>query len=138
MSVALHFVRQYELPPGVFSFKTIFGLFLSMLVISLAQVPGQETRSRPSPSACHDRRLRLPSGGIDEVAASAGGSPVLVRRRLGHQASVESYYSFASEGDGDGRDDGGGGGDDLGVAVLFLLMAPPVALSSLYRFFTTD
>ena len=85
----------------LFSFKTIFGLLLSMLVISLAQVPGQETRSRPSPSACHDRRLRLPSGGIDEVAASAGGSPVLVRRRLGHQASVESYYSFASEGDGD-------------------------------------
>ena len=85
----------------LFSYKTIFGLFLSMLVISPAQVPGQETRSRPSPSTCHDRRLRLPSGGIDEVAASAGGSPVLVRRRLGHQASVESYYSFASEGDGD-------------------------------------
>ena len=72
-----------------------------MSVISCLQVPGQEARTRPSLSPYHDRRLRLPSGGIDEVAASAGGSPVLVRRRLGHQASVESYYSFASEGDGD-------------------------------------
>ena len=72
-----------------------------MSVISCLQVPGQEARTRPSLSPYHDRRMRLPSGGIDEVAASAGGSPVLVRRRLGHQASVESYYSFASEGDGD-------------------------------------
>ena len=63
-------------------------------------MPGQESRARPSPTV-HERRLRLPSGGIDEVAASEGGSPVLVKRRLGHQASVESYYSFASEGDGD-------------------------------------
>lgn len=68
--------------------------------MSYLQVPGQERQPRPSPS-CHDRRLRLPSGGIDEVGKTQGGSPVLVKRRLGQQASVDSYYSFASEGDGD-------------------------------------
>ena len=39
-----------------------------------------------------ERRLRLPSGGIDGQDG---------RRRIGHQSSIESYYSFASEGDGD-------------------------------------
>ena len=103
--------RQMTLPctlSGSMSYLQVVFSFLQraqqtqpMSVISCPQVPGQEARTRPSLSPSHDRRLRLPSGGIDEVAASAGGSPVLVRRRLGHQASVESYYSFASEGDGD-------------------------------------
>ena len=67
--------------------------------MSYLQVPGQESRgpssNRMSPL---DRRLRLPSGGIDgtQDASQAG-----CRRRLGYQSSIESYYSFASEGDGD-------------------------------------
>ena len=69
--------------------------------MSYLQVPGQEGRARQQPSHTESRRMRLPSGGIDEVTASEGGSPVLVKRRLGHQASIDSYYSFASEGDGD-------------------------------------
>ena len=58
--------------------------------MSYLQVPGQERgQARLSPV---ERRLRLPLGGIDGVT---------VRRRLAEQSSIESYYSFASEGDGD-------------------------------------
>ena len=72
--------------------------------MSYLQVPGQENRSgnsaRLSPSI--ERRMRLPSGGIDEVEQSeTANSPIIMRRRLGPQSSIESYYSFASEGDGD-------------------------------------
>ena len=72
--------------------------------MSYLQVPGQEGRSgnsaRLSPSI--ERRMRLPSGGIDEVQQSeTANSPIIMRRRLGPQSSIESYYSFASEGDGD-------------------------------------
>ena len=58
--------------------------------MSYLQVPGQERgQARLSPV---ERRLRLPLGGIDGVTG---------RRRLTEQSSIESYYSFASEGDGD-------------------------------------
>ena len=61
--------------------------------MSYLQVPGQEARGgSPSRMSPLERRLRLPSGGIDEQNG---------RRRIGHQSSIESYYSFASEGDGD-------------------------------------
>ena len=55
-------------------------------------------------------RRRLPGGGGGPGRGGAGreepppGSPLLRRRRGGglqHQASTDSYYSFASEGDGD-------------------------------------
>ena len=63
--------------------------------MSYLQVPGQERgQARLSPV---ERRLRLPTGGIDGVSSHHHGS----RRRLTDQASIESYYSFASEGDGD-------------------------------------
>jgi len=70
--------------------------------MSYLQVPGQEGRSgnsaRLSPSI--ERRMRLPSGGIDEVQQSeTANSPIIMS--LGPQSSIESYYSFASEGDGD-------------------------------------
>ena len=68
---------------------------LQINILCLLQVPGQEHRggcsARMSPL---DRRLRLPSGGMD----TDGGKH---RKRLGYQSSIESYYSFASEGDGD-------------------------------------
>ena len=51
--------------------------------MSYLQVPGQG-----------GARARLQSGGMDTGTGQE-------RRRLGHQASIESYYSFASEGDGD-------------------------------------
>ena len=61
--------------------------------MSYLQVPGQEARGgSPSRMSPLERRLRLPSGGID----GQGG-----RRKIGHQSSIESYYSFASDGDGD-------------------------------------
>ena len=61
--------------------------------MSYLQVPGQEARGgSPSRMSPLERRLRLPSGGIDGQDG---------RRRIGHQSSIESYYSFASEGDGD-------------------------------------
>merc|ERR1719239_1777718 len=76
--------------------------------MSYLQVPGQEARGgSPSRMSPLERRLRLPSGGIDGQDK---------RRRIGHQSSIESYYSFASEGDGDifassenvrGREEGG-------------------------------
>ena len=65
--------------------------------MSYLQVPGQETRGgggSPSRMSPLERRLRLPSGGIDGSGQDGG-------RRIGHQSSIESYYSFASEGDGD-------------------------------------
>ena len=62
--------------------------------MSYLQVPGQERgQARLSPV---ERRLRLPTGGID-----GSHSHHNTRRRLPDQASIESYYSFASEGDGD-------------------------------------
>ena len=61
--------------------------------MSYLQVPGQERgQARLSPV---ERRLRLPMGGID------GSSSHNSRRRLTDQSSIESYYSFASDGDGD-------------------------------------
>ena len=65
--------------------------------MSYLQVPGQETRGgggSPSRMSPLEKRLRLPSGGIDGSGQDGG-------RRIGHQSSIESYYSFASEGDGD-------------------------------------
>ena len=61
--------------------------------MSYLQVPGQERgQARLSPV---ERRLRLPMGGMDGVGSHHN------RRRLQDQSSIESYYSFASEGDGD-------------------------------------
>ena len=67
--------------------------------MSYLQVPGQEYRDRGSGgrvSPLDRQRLRLPSGGIDGSQSSQAP-----RKKLGYQSSIESYYSFASEGDGD-------------------------------------
>ena len=69
--------------------------------MSYLLVPVQDNRSgnsaRHSPSI--ERRMRLQSGGIDEVEQTeTANSPIIMRWRLGPQSSIESYYSFASEG----------------------------------------
>ena len=62
--------------------------------MSYLQVPGQEHRGSSARMSPLDRRLRLPSGGMDTDGNKS-------RKKLGYQSSIESYYSFASEGDGD-------------------------------------
>ena len=70
--------------------------------MSYLQVPGQENRSNSSARMSPlERRLRLPSGGIDGSQHSESLNYQSSRKRLGYQSSIESYYSFASEGDGD-------------------------------------
>ena len=70
--------------------------------MSYLQVPGQENRSNSSARMSPlERRLRLPSGGIDGSQHLESSNSQSSRKRLGYQSSIESYYSFASEGDGD-------------------------------------
>ena len=75
--------------------------------MSYLQVPGQERpggagRVSPSPEG-GQRRARLPTGGMDFDEMSEDIlSPVTLRRRMTlGQSSIDSYCSFASEGDGD-------------------------------------